>query len=293
MRASVILAVHDAGRSIARCLEALSRQEGIEDTEVIAASNSTDETDAIIGRFAFVRCLRLDDGLTVPELRGRAIATARGRIIAVIDPYSIVQEGWLRELEKAHAERPELVIGGPVDLADADSRSLLEWAIYINEYGLFLPPMSSGRVAILPGSNISYKREALFDGDRPRHASFWKTFVNREAPSGLWLASKAVVALDKPIPFADFLRTRYDHGRCFAGMRGAAFGERLWRALTAPLLPLVFLWRWGRPYLGRRRYAGKLVLTLPLQLLLFGNWARGELAGYLFGSGRSCKKLFY
>ena len=297
MRASVVLAAHDAARSIGRCLEALARQEGIEEAEVIVASSSTDETETIIReRFPAVRCLQFDEGLTVSELRGRAIAIAKGEIIAVIDPYSIVQEGWLRELLRIHAERPELVVGGTVDFADADSRSLLEWAVYINEYGLFMPPLASGRVALLPGCNISYKRQALFDGDRPRYASFWKTVANQDAASsgsGLWLNSEAVVALDKPVPFGDFLATRYHHGRCFAAMRGGALAERLGRALSAPLLPLVFLWRWGRPYLRRSRHPEKLLLTLPLQVLLFGNWSRGELVGYLFGIGRSGQKLFY
>ena len=34
MTVSIVLAAHDAGRSIARCLEALSRQAGIERAEV-------------------------------------------------------------------------------------------------------------------------------------------------------------------------------------------------------------------------------------------------------------------
>jgi hypothetical protein len=159
---------------------------------------------------------------------------------------------------------------------------------------MFLPPMASGPAGILPGCNVSYKRAALFDGERPRYPVFWKTAANEAAgPSGRWLAADAVVALDKPIPFADFVRTRFDHGRCYAGMRGAALGERLLRALTAPLLPAVFLWRWSAPFLARNRYRGKLVATLPLQLLLVGMWSLGEMAGYLLGPGRRCRRLFY
>ena len=292
MTVSIVLAAHDAGRSIGRCLDALARQ-GLEDAEVIVASSSTDDTDAIVReRFPFVRHLRFEEPLTVPVLRGRAIAAAQGGIIAVLDPYSIVGEGWLAALRRAHAERPEAVIGGPVDLADAPRRGLLEWALYINEYGMFLPPMSSGRVDLLPGANLSYKRPALFDGDRPRYAVFWKTLANQEA-GALWLAADLVVALDKPIPFGDFLRTRYHHGRCFAGMRGGTATEWALRAFTAPLLPAVFLWRWGSAYVGRGRYRGKLFATLPLQLLLFGVWSWGELVGYLRGPGKSCGQLYY
>jgi glycosyltransferase involved in cell wall biosynthesis len=289
---SIVLAAHDAAGSIGRCLEALSRQDGLQDAEVIVASSSTDETDAIVQRFPFVRHLRFAEPLTVPELRGRAIAIARGGIVAVIDPYSIVGEGWLSALRRAHEERPEAVIGGPVELADAGTRGLLEWALYINEYGMFLPPMASGPRDILPGSNVSYKRPALFDGDAPRYPAFWKTFANQQA-GALWLAADVRVALDKPVPFSDFLRTRYHHGRCFAGMRVTGLGERLVRALTAPLLPAVFLWRWGSAYLARGRHRDKFFATLPLQVLLFGTWSWGELMGYLFGAGDSCRRLHY
>jgi hypothetical protein len=36
-----------------------------------------------------------------------------------------------------------------------------------------------------------------------------------------------------------------------------------------------------------------LIATLPLQILLFGMWAAGEGWGYLRGTGRSCRRLFY
>jgi glycosyltransferase involved in cell wall biosynthesis len=289
---SVVVAAHDAERTIGRCLDALVRQPGLDDAEVIVASSSTDGTDSIVQRFPFVRHLRFPGPLNVAELRGRAIAEAKGAVIAVLDPYSIVGEGWLAALRRAHEERPELVVGGPVDLADAERRGLLEWALYINEYGMFLPPMDSGPRDLLAGSNVSYKRAALFDGALPRYPTFWKTLANQDA-GPLWLAAGAVVALDKPVPFGDFLRTRYHHGRCFAGMRRVGRGERILRALTAPLLPAVFLWRWGSAYLGRGRNRSKLFATAPLQVLLFGTWALGELVGYLRGPGRSCRRLFY
>ena len=151
---------------------------------------------------------------------------------------------------------------------------------------------------ILPGSNISYKREVLFDGDKPKHAEFWKAFANwdvERAGWSLWQAPSVIVQLHKPIPFWDFFSTRFDHGRCFAGMRvaGATGGERLLRALTTPFLPALLLWRWGRLYWIKRRYRSKFLLTLPLQLILFSNWAWGEFIGYWRGPGQSCQRLFY
>jgi hypothetical protein len=294
---SVVVASHNAGTVIAKCLEALSQQAGADRAEVIVADSSTDETPVIVGRFACVRLLHFDEPLTIPELRGRAIAASRGGIIAVLDPFAIAAENWIDAILSAHASSASLVIGGAVDLHDAEHQTLVTWALYINEYGLFMTPVRPGPTHIVPGCNVSYKRTALFDGDTPRYGVFWKTFVNWriQAEMPLHLASEVVVRLFKPVPFGDFLASRFEHGRCFAAMRpdSAAWPVRLLRAATAPLLPPLFLWRWGRAYWSKGRNRAKLIATLPLQLLLFSVWAGGEACGYLAGGGRSCRRIFY
>ena len=145
---------------------------------------------------------------------------------------------------------------------------------------------------------MSYKREALFDGDRPRTREFWKTFVNerlRQGGSGLWVEPGVVVRLDKPIGFVDYCLTRLDHGRCYGAMRARNMPrlERAARALATPVLPLALLARWAAAFWATGRCRSKLLLTSPLQLLLFGCWALGEGVGYAFGAGNSCRRLFY
>lgn len=292
-RMSVIIAAHNACSVIDQCLSALKNQAGSDELEIIVVDSSSDGTDTIVRQnHPGVTLIHFDTPRTIPVMRGEGIRVSHGDIITIIDPYAVVSTGWHKALITAFAETDYSIIGGPVDLIKKQKRNLREWAIYINEYGMFMPPMSSGGMTILPGCNISYRREVLFDGDMPRFQHFWKTSVNEET-SRLWLESAAVVSLNKPIPFGGFLQSRYDHGRCFAGMRETGRVERLLRLITAPVLPFVFLWRWGRHYFSKGMYRSKFVLTLPHQFILFGNWARGELAGYLRGTGHSCEKLFY
>jgi glycosyltransferase involved in cell wall biosynthesis len=299
LNVSVVIGVHNAAPVIAHCLMALQAQIQPALAEIIVADSSTDGTDQIIReQFPNVRLLHFEEPLMLAQLRGKGIAIAEGSIIAILDPYSIVDEDWLTELIQAHQEVPNPIIGGTVDLYKADKQNLFTWATYINEYGMFMPPLEVGEMEILPGSNISYKRSVLFEGDYPKHREFWKTFVNQDveaAGSRLWQAPSIRVYLHKPIAFWDFFCTRFDHGRCFAGMRALHLSmvERLLRALTTPLLPAVFLWRWGWRYWQKGRYRANLLLTLPLQILLFSNWAWGECVGYCIGSGQSCRRLFY
>jgi hypothetical protein len=283
-------------RSTPRSLRALTAQ--TPDDEIIVVDSSSDGTVDIVRRFDRVRLLHFDTPLTVPELRGRGIAQARGAVIAILDPFSIVTDGWRNAIVQAHAGSRWPVIGGAVELRNDRARSHSTWALYINEYGMFMPPVRAGAADLVPGCNVSYKRNVLFDGDRPRFEVFWKTFVNwdvQAAGTPLWLEPNAVVELVKPIPLWSFFLSRFDHGRCFAGMRAAAWsrGKRLIRAVLAPVLPPLLLWRWSRVYWAKRRHRRRLIETLPLQMALFAMWAVGEACGYARGSGASCRRLFY
>jgi GT2 family glycosyltransferase len=298
-KVSVVIASHNAATVIADCLASLQAQQGREVVEIIVADSSSDGTpDLVRERFPDIRLLRFPEPLAIPHLRGAGIAEARGEIIAILDPYCILTDGWLPELLKMHAERPEPVIGGAVDLDHASERTLVNWATYLSEYWAFVPPLEAGAAAELTGNNIAYKRRALGEIDALRRTGFWKTFVNwrlRSEGHQLWTAPSVVVHLRKPIPFAAFFRSRYHHGRCFAAMR-VAHAPRLtrWlRALTVPVLPYLALWRQTRSLWPKRRYRAKFLMAVPLLFLFHSNWAWGELWGYLRGPGRSCSQMVF
>lgn len=296
---SVVIAGHDVREVIGTCLRALAAQPERPRMEVIVADSSSDGTADLVARdFPWVRLLRESSALGIPQLRTRAIAVSRGAIVAVLDPFSVAAPDWAAAVLAAHRDRDNLVIGGLVELYDATRQGLTGWALYFNEYGLFLPPAPRGPAAIVPGSNVSYKRALLFDGNRPRHAEFWKTFVNDAAArqgSPLWLEPSIVVALNKPVPFLDFLRTRYLHGRCYAAMRssGDTWPTRVARAAASPLVAVLLQLRWTRGIWPKRRARGWFLATVPLQLTLFAVWAWGECVGYVRGAGGSCGQLFY
>lgn len=296
---SVVIAANHAEAALAACLAALTPQVQPGVAEVIVVEHSARGAAAKLqARFPSVCWVHLDAPVSLAHLRGRGIALAQGEIIAILDAYAVVADNWLEAVRRAHQEHANWVIGGAVDLDKADKASLTAWALYLYEYGLFMPPVACGAAEILPGCNISYKRAALFEGDTPRYPEFWKTFVNwgvEADHSTLWLDPSILVYLNKPIAFGDFLTSRLAHGRCFAAMRTASAGrgKRLARGLSTPLLPWLFLWRWGRVIGRRRRNRSRWLLTLPLQWLLFAAWALGELAGYLRGAGPSCRRLYY
>lgn len=296
---SVVIACNDADDVIVECLERILGEGESSNPEVILAVGSEHSVAERIERqFPSVRLLRLKQPTTLAVLRGRAIAKANGDIIAILDPYSMVSHDWLEQLVAVHSLRPGAVIGGAVDLYQAKDQGLLAWAQYFNEYGMFMSPVEEGAMDILPGCNVSYKRKLLFDHGKPVSEEFWKTFVHadQEATGGeLWQAPAVRVELYKPVGFLRFLTSRFSHGRCYAAMRcaGNTLLSRLLRGVTAPLLPFVLQYRWGRRIWPKRRHRAKFILTLPLQFALFACWSLGEMVGYLAGGGDSCRKLYF
>lgn len=296
---SVVIASHDAATTMPDCLTALCAQRGLGRTEVIVADSSADGTaDLVRYRFPDVKILRFPGRRTIPELRGAGIAAARGRIVALLDPYCIVGESWPAEVLALHARRPEPAVGGTVDLAAGQAWGIARWAAFFSEYAAFMPPVREGRVADLAGGNVAYKRRVLGEAEELAQAGFWKTFVNARLKAEgreFWIAPSLSVGLTKPVPFREFLRSRYHHGRCFAGRRvaGCTRVEACWRALTAPFVPVLALWRAARSVWPKRRRRPEFLMSIPLLLLLHCSWAWGEFCGYLRGPGRSCGQLFY
>jgi len=296
---SVIIASNNAEAVIVECLQRLLQQGEHAKLEIIVADSSADATPQLVStRFPQVRLLHFESPASLPVLRGHGIALSTGQIIAFLDPYSMVGPDWLKQLTRAHTEQDHPVIGGSVDLYQADHQGMLAWAQYFSEYGMFMPPVEEGTIGILPGSNIAYKRDILFDGDLPRYKDFWKTFVNagiKQSGKQLWLTSSVSVASWKPIGFGGFLLTRFTHGRCYAGMRCAEFGlpTRFLRLLSTPLLPFLLQYRWSKKFWRKKCHRRKFLQTLPLQFILFSCWSLGEFTGYLTGPGKSCTKLYY
>lgn len=298
MQLSVIIAGNGPSTPIKRCLDSLLAQ-GDSDVQVIVAfGGHATLAEELATHAPRAEWIQYENPAALQVLRAAALRKATGDVIAILDPYSIVTSEWVTTVRETHRTHANQAIGGPVDLDGAAQRGLLDWALYINEYGMFLPPMEEQGMELLPGCNVSYKRSALFEGDVPRSPDLWKTFVNdRLLALGetLLIEPRMVIRLDKSIAFVDYLLRRYDHGRCYGAMSSADLSlmARWARIAAAPLLPWVLLVRWSRRFWVRGRYRQKLILTLPLQLLMFGWWIAGETVGRSFGSGKSCSRLYY
>ncbi len=296
---SVVIALHKDMGVLEPCLKHLLCQTVHRNVfEIIVVDGSSDlQTELLLSeRFPDVRRIRAEHSETVPFLRGRGIAVARGEIIAILDPYCQPEPCWAENLFKAFAHYPEPVIGGAVTLTEA-RRNVGGWATFLSEYTAFIPPLRAGLTeGELTGNNLAYRSSVLGDRDTLVKEGFWKTFHNHKLKREgvhLRVEPSIVVALNKPIGVGDFFISRFYHGRAFGGMRTRGGWERLLRALTILAVPPLTLVRLAQTIWPKRAVRRPFLAALPLMILFQYSWAAGEWCGYVFGRGRSHERLFY
>lgn len=289
---SIVVASFRPGPVLFECLAALEVQDRT-GVEVLLVDGSADRTaDDVRTRFPWVRIVDAGSAQSLPRLRGLGMASTMALVVGVLDAWCIVSLDWIAEVQRIHRMRPELVVGGGVDLHPSERNSTRAWATYLFDYWEFVAPFPEGFVRVLPGNNITYKRSALPDAETLRTSGFWKSFTNarlKEAGQLLVASNGLRVRLRRHMPLGRFLRSRFHHGRSYAAMRvqESPWVAR-WRfALVTPGLPVLFIARQARGLAAKRGARAWFVICLPLLVMFHLSWSFGELCGYLLGPGRS------
>jgi glycosyltransferase involved in cell wall biosynthesis len=173
MTISVIVATYNRAALLAKCLESLRGQRFENGDEVIVVDNaSTDETPAVVERFA-----RIFPIPVVALLEGRAgktpalaagITRASGTVLALTDDDVCVDEGWLATIRRLFADPELALLAGRIDpiweraapaWLELDRRTYgrLSAPIGLVHYGAAQP--LGARTAL--GANLAIRRDVL------------------------------------------------------------------------------------------------------------------------------------
>ena len=281
---------------IAGCLGSLERQMGRSRAEVIVLEASEDGAAERIAReYPWATVVSVAEPCSIPQLRSQGIRRARADIVVTTEDHCVCAEDWFDHILQAHAASQAAAIGGAVE--NGSRERLVDWAAYICEYGPFMLPFAAGPRAQLPGPNVSYKRAVLerAAGDLVAQGVWDNVIHDRLRARGqeLWLEPSIVVYHMKRFGFWDFLMQRYYFGRSYAAtrVRNAPGHVRAFFVTMALLLPPLFLWRYTRNFVGRRRFVKELIKALPLLLVFSLAWSVGEFFGYAFGDGGASQRV--
>lgn len=241
-----------------------------------------------------VRWLR-QPGANVFELRARAIAEARGEIVAMTEDHCRPARDWCEQIVRVHAEHREAaVIGGAVMNG---ARGLVDWAnFFISNEPAMPPERGPWRAGITGQANVSYKRSALagYPADPLDEGLFRIDLESR----GLALNDPRVrVDHVQSLGLGGSCAIHFHDGRCIGASRRSHYGH--WRLrveivkdlmlpLRVPVATVRVIARAMRRHPSLRRTA---VLGLPWVAAMTAFHAAGELAGVVAGPGDSPARM--
>jgi O-antigen biosynthesis protein len=283
-RVSVIIPGYRSDRTIGACLAALHRQT-FRDFEVIVVNSSAgDRTPAIVaGDYPDANFEQAPSRLLPHEARNRGAGKARGRILAFTDPDCAAEPDWLARLVRAHDDG-HMVVVGAMGMAGS---SLVQQAVHLCKFAAFLDGLRPGFRPVAPTANVSFARPA-WEKLRAFSGQFFLADVEmswraRALGYRIWFEPRAKVVHHHEHDVRSYVREFFGRGREFGRMRIEFARWSRWRALAyALLLPgllATVLIRNGRAACSHG-WAGRFVLTLPLQILFEGAWLLGEVATY-------------
>lgn len=156
-RVTIVIPVYNGAKTIARTIESLLRQTLPPREIVIVDDGSTDETPAVLARFAErIRVLRKVNGGPA-SARNAGVRAAEGEFIAFTDSDCLPEPDWLRNLV-AGFDRDELAgVGGIVRSLDGTLTGQ-----YVDAIRLLDPQADeTGEIPYLITANACFRREAL------------------------------------------------------------------------------------------------------------------------------------
>ena len=278
-------------------LDALRRQDGSPDYEVIVADRRLDRiTELIRDNYPEVRLLWCAAETPLPELRTRALECARSEYIVVTEDHCVPPNDWLASMLKVFETAPEgtVAVGGPVENGVVDSA--LDWATFFCEYSAFVGPVPNGPAPSLPGMNIAYRRSALIElGREVLIGGFWETTVHplfTRKNLLLYQSNSIQIFHKKRFSLRLFLHQRFLYSRYYAGLRmsRSTLVARLLMSVLALGLPALLLLRIGRNLMTKKRFL-QFTRALPYLTVFVVIWACGEVVGYVIGPGNALSQI--
>jgi hypothetical protein len=291
---SVIVGTIERWPVVRPCLDRLLPQVASAGGELLLADGTADGSGAEpgpSGHRAGVTVLHLP-GASIFALRAKAARLARAPILAFTEDHCLVSPTWVADLLRAHAAHPEAdMVAGPVTNGSSDG--LADWANFLMTFAEFMPPPPARALRRTPPmGNASFQRRVLLGGELPE--GWLEVVLAPTLVHGRRLHYDEAIRVShvQPRTLRVAMAAHFNNGRACAGLARPHMARRDWwtRLATVPVQPGVLFTSVLRS-IGRRPIPVRARASLPMMSLLCLAHSSGELAGLLFGEGRSAKKL--
>jgi hypothetical protein len=295
---SAILVAGPLRRRAGRVLQGLRRQTAASSVEIIVldlapAGTPRLESDASSGLLVY----RELPGRGWAEARYEGVLLATAPVVAFIEDHCYPAPGWAEALIEAH-RGPWAAVGYCFTNANPDS--YFTRASMINDYGLWMYPAPAGPLRLMPGSNISYKRDLLVGfGERLKHMltpDFGVCQAIQKRGLTMYLEPRALAAHENIPDLPNLIRAHVAYGRLLGARRAEIqCWNRLRRlayaAVTPAVSPVITAWRLLASLRGRPSLWSEALRAAPVFLLGHLAGGCGEALGYALGAGDAERKM--
>lgn len=278
---SVIIAGGEPGRHrparLAACLAAVGDQIGPDDDVLVVDHGDADRLPS------WARRVRAEGRSLVPEQWAVGLAEATRPVVALTSASMVPDPGWL-DRARAVAAGEKAGTGGAIEPGPA--LGFWDWAVYFCRYAPYLLPLEPTEALEVAADNAAYRTEVLARYRDHWCDGFWEPFVHRVMRAdghGLAIDPEMVVRLSAGVDPSAFARQRFLHARSHGHHRSLGQPRLAVAAacLTAPAVPPLLTARIVRRVWAKRRYRGRLAVSLAAVVWFSAWWAAGELAGRL------------
>jgi hypothetical protein len=289
---SVVVASRQTWPFTRECLDHLCPQADAAGAEIILADGSgVGLSEEYVGQHPCVRWMNMP-GASVFDLRARAVAVARGEVVALTEDHCVVTPTGASEFSR-HIEGIHRcwLSAGP---SNGSTRLLIDKANFFLTFGPFMPPFASNLThGVPPPANVSTKRSTFLDVVT---SPGWIEFALN--PS---LCAQGAVAFDDNLRvnhiqshgFWGTCASHFHNGRSTTGLVSAIMApkrqhERLWLCLKKPIAMVrETITSLSEKQMPRRHIIG----SIPLVTLLAVCHVAGEVTGLIKGPGESPWRL--
>jgi hypothetical protein len=295
---SAVVVVGPCRRRAQRVVDALCGQTAINRMEVIVvdlaeASIPSLETPKQVS----VKYIRRPDLDLWSKARCVGLREASAPIVTFTEDHCFPARDWAAALMEAHRQ-PWAAVG--YAFTNANPRTYWSRASMVNDYGFWLHPAAPGPMTLMPGNNISYKRDVLLQyGDQLETLltpdfNLQQIFLREGKPMCIEPAARSAHQnFDQLLPL---MHANYAYARLLAARRvsaqGWTGGRRLFQAILTPIVaPILGSLRLLKSLRGREELIPPVLAGLPVYFITHAWSAIGEALGYVFGEGTSERDL--
>jgi hypothetical protein len=282
---SIVVSVPDASSALTECLAAITQQISGIQAEILVVPAGARDAELVTERFPHCILVEPGEARCEPELLGRGVPKASGRIVAITSASCVPDSKWVAQIRHRQADY-HTAVGGPVELAK--EAGLGGAAAYFATCVAYMPPMMEG-LGNVSSANASYKRAAILGQmSAIEERGFWELDVNdqlRAEMRSLWRDPALSVTFRRPGSVGAFCAERTAYGRGLGRLRAgrSTRRKRIYYIARSPAMPFIYGWRAARHVLRQKRYGTTFVLAAPLLWWFLVCQVVGEFRGLIEG----------